>query len=130
MPWRVAALPDPVDPFRWRGLVETAGFYAIPDVRLGREFDPSDAPVFHKPDWNPSLQAAAAAEPFRVFLGFSQFPLWRVVPAPDGGESRLVEAIDMRFGTPLDPGFMASAVVLPDGRVSTAAFQFGRARPR
>jgi inner membrane protein len=33
-PLRLAALPSPANPLRWRGLVETPGFYAVHDVNL------------------------------------------------------------------------------------------------
>jgi hypothetical protein len=37
---------------------------------------------------------------------------------------------DMRFGSPQQPGFMASALVDSENRVVKASFQFGRVRPR
>jgi hypothetical protein len=36
----------------------------------------------------------------------------------------------MRFGSPQDPGFMASALVDSENRVVKTNFQFGRVRPR
>ena len=130
LPVRSAALPDPVNPFRWRGLVETGDFYAVADVNLNAEFDPSRAAVFAKPEPHPAIGAARRTDSFREFLRFSQFPLWRVSPAAAPDEATVVEAFDMRFGSPRDPGFMASALVDSANRVLKSSFQFGRLRVR
>ncbi len=130
IPSRVAALPDEVNPFRWRGLVETGDFYAVADVDLNAEFDPLRAAVFHKPEPNPAIEVARRTETFREFLRFSQFPLWRVSP-PDAPENAtLVEAFDMRFGSPQSPAFVASALVDSAGRALKSSFTFGRLRVR
>ena len=130
VPLRVAALPGPANPLRWRGLVETGDFYAVADVNLAGEFDPSRAVLFYKPDASPALDAARRAPAVREFLEFSQFPLWRVSPAAELENGRLVEVFDMRFGSPQQPGFMASALVDSENRVVKTSFQFGRVRPR
>jgi inner membrane protein len=130
VPLRVAALPGAANPLRWRGLVETGDFYAVADVNLAGEFDPSRAALFYKPDSSPALDAARRAPAVREFLEFSQFPLWRVSPAAELENGRLVEVFDMRFGSPQQPGFMASALVDSENRVVKTSFQFGRVRPR
>src|SRR5262249_15947604 len=75
-PGRVAALPDPANPWKWRGLVETDSFYAVADLDLADSFDPTRAAVFHKPESDPALDAARGTDTFQQFLLFSQFPLW------------------------------------------------------
>jgi len=130
VPSRSAALPDAVNPFHWRGLVETGDIYAVADVDLNAEFDPARAAIFHKPEPNPALEAARGTETFREFLRFSQFPLWRVSPGSGPEEATLVEVFDMRFGSPDSPGFMASALVDSANRVSKTSFQFGKPRVR
>jgi inner membrane protein len=124
-PTRVAALPTSFNPFAWRGLVETGSFYAVSQVNLLGEFDPAAARIFYKPEPSPPEAAAAAAarrtEAFRVFLDFSRYPMWRFRPVEGGIR---VEAIDMRFGTPDAPAFMAHAVVSPDGRVLESGFRY------
>ncbi len=129
-PMRVAALPNPFNPLRWRGLVETPSFYAIADVDVAGNFDPTRALILYKPDPDPALAAAARTPVFREFLQFDQYPLWRVTPAPtlDGG--KLVELFDLRFGTPSAPGFQATALVDAQLRVMDASFRFGALRPR
>jgi inner membrane protein len=126
---RVAAFPS-ANPWRWHGLVEAPDFVATADVSSGEEFDPLRATIFHKPNPDPAIDAARRTHTFQEFLQFSQFPLWRVSPAPDMENARLVEVLDMRFGNPLAPGFMASAVVDSRGRVVREDFQWGLPRPR
>jgi inner membrane protein len=129
VPLRVAAMPDPVNPFNWRGIVETSGAYVIQDVHLVR--DPGErGTVFHKPEADPAMDIARRSPIFQDFLRFAQYPLWRVTPYPAVENAKLVEVFDMRFGTPLSPGFMARAVVDGRGQVSEPAFQFGSPRPR
>lgn len=132
-PVRVTALPDSFNPWRWRGVVETAGFYVDVPVNLLREFDPDGGQVFFKPE--PNAEQAAAREAasrtpiFRDFLAFSQYPFWRFRPAGDEDRAIRVEAMDLRFGSPLEPGFVAHAVVSPGGRVVESGFAF-RPTPR
>jgi inner membrane protein len=133
-PLRVAALPNAANPLDWRGLVETRETYAIAGLNLAQPFDPTRAQIFHKPEADPASDAAIAAASrsatFQQFLRFSQFPFWRASPAEEPENSKLVEVMDMRFGSPMAPGFMASAVVDSRLRVLRTAFQFGVIRPR
>jgi len=130
IPLRVAALPSPANPLRWRGLVETSDFYEVEDVNLAGEFDPTRGMVFHKPEPNAALEAALHTAAIQEFLRFARFPLWRVTPvaAPENGQK--VEVLDMRFGTPLAPGFLASAVLDSKLRAVETSFTFGAPRPR
>lgn len=130
VPLRVAAMPDPANPLRWRGLVETSDFYAVEDLNLADEFDPSRGMVFHKGEPDPALDAARRTVTFQEFLRFSQFPLWRVLPAAEPESGWRVEVLDLRFGTPLAPGFMASASLNSKLQVVQTSFQFGTARRR
>jgi len=129
-PLRVAAVPGPANPWRWNGLVETSGAYTVETVDLLGAPAPNRSLVFQKPEANPALDAAANSPTFIEFLRFSQFPLWRVSPAPSPENARLVEVFDLRFGTPMAPGFQASALVDSNLRVVQTQFQFGRFRRR
>jgi inner membrane protein len=122
-PERVAAVPDSANPWRWRGVVETSDFYALADVNLLGDFDPTQASIVHKPEPDPALDAAARTGTFQEFLRWAQFPLWRVSPVSEPENARLVELTDMRF-----PGFLASAVVTASGRVADTNFSYGRGR--
>src|SRR5271157_5590482 len=66
-PLRVAAIPGFANPLRWRGLVETRGFYAIADVDLTGEFDPSRGAVYQKPEPGPAIDAARGTAAFQEF---------------------------------------------------------------
>jgi inner membrane protein len=129
-PLRVAAFPDAANPWRWRGLVETGGAYTVEVIDLIGTAPPGQNLIFQKPEASPALDAAARTEVFVEFLRFSQFPLWRVSPVPSPENGSLVEIFDMRFGTPMAPGFMVSAVVDSGLHVVETSFQFGRLRPR
>ncbi len=129
-PLRVAALPNAVNPMLWRALVEMPDSYAVADLNLTGDFDPTHAVVFHKPAADPALDAARRTAAFREFLGFSQFPLWRILPVPEPENGRLVELLDLRFGTPLAPGFMVTALLNAKLEPLNTTFQFRSPRPR
>jgi inner membrane protein len=129
-PLRIAAMPSPANPLEWRGLVETHDFYAVQDINLATSFDPMRATVLHKPEPDPPMDAARKTDTFRVFLQFSQFPLWRISPADEPENAHIVEVMDMRFGTPLAPAFVASALVDSRLRVLGTDFRWGAIRPR
>lgn len=128
VPRRVAALPSPANPLRWRGLVETPSFYATAELDLREEFDPASARIFHKSAADPQIalaeQAARASRAFQVFLDFSRYPLWRFIPedAPEGAVR--VEAMDLRFGEPPAARFVATAIISAEGRVLRSWFRF------
>jgi inner membrane protein len=130
IPLRVAALPHPANPWRWRGLVETSDFYDVEDVDLAGEFDPTRGMIFHKPEPNAALEAARQSVAIQEFLRFARFPLWRIIPVSQPEDGQRVEVLDMRFGTPLAPGFLASAVLDSKLHVVETSFTFGAARPR
>jgi inner membrane protein len=130
VPLRVTALPNAFNPLRWRGLVETSDAIAVQEINLAGETGSVRPQVFHKPEPDPAIDAARRTAVFQQFLEFSQWPLWRVTPYPARENARLVEVFDMRFGTPMDPGFMVSAVVDSRGEVVESHFQFGGFRAR
>jgi len=130
VPLRVAAMPDPVNPFKWRGIVETSGSYVIQDLNMALDPGSARGTVFHKPDPEPAIDAARRTAVFQSFLRFSQYPLWRVTPYPEVENGRLVEVFDLRFGTPLAPGFVARAILDSRMQVTESSFSFGAARPR
>jgi inner membrane protein len=114
---RVAAFPNPSNPFRWQGVAETTGAYRIYDLNLLRSFNPKDAQVAFKSEASPYITAARQTEPFRVLHDFARFPLWRVVPGESGTDVMLV---DLRFA------FNAEAHFNGSGKIETSAFRFSR----
>jgi inner membrane protein len=128
-PSRVAAMPTAANPWGWHGLAETRDFYALADVDLRGEFDPSRASVYQKPESSPALEAARRTATFQEFLRFSQFPLWRVLPVTVPEDGKEVDVLDLRFGTPASPGFMATAILDEQLKVVRTTFQFGAVKP-
>lgn len=120
-PPRISAIPDTINPLRWRGVVETEEFVLTISVVLTEDYDPqSFGHVDYPTQRSAMIDAARTTEVFRVFERFNQLPFWKVTPM---GEFIRVQLIDMRFGTPRQPGFAAAtAVVNPDGRIREARF--------
>jgi inner membrane protein len=129
-PLRVAAFPDAVNPWRFRGLVETPDAYRLYDLDLFADFDPSAGRTFYKPESSPAIGAAARTAPFQAFQSFSLYPLWRLLPVSDPENGVEVEAMDLRFGNPSQPAFVATAILDARLHVLRSWFRFGAARPR
>lgn len=129
IPRRVAAFPGPVNIFQWRGLAEMPDVISIQDLDLLQVFDPAAGRLFYKPEASAAIEAARRSMVFQRFLEFSEYPFWQVSPAEGEGGTR-VEAMDLRFGDPQSPGFVATAVVDAHQKVLRAGFHFGRAQPR
>lgn len=123
-PQRVAAFPGPVNPLGWHGLVEMPDSYSLLDISLTEEFDPSRAVIFYKPAPAPALQAANNAPVFRDFFRFALFPFERTAPLAEPEGATRVEAMDLRFGTPAHPGFLATAEVTNRMQVIRSWFAF------
>ena len=124
-PARVAASPGPVNPFLWRGIVETPRFSGVVDLNLLDDFNPAAMSIFYKPEPNPAIQAANTSPVFRDFFRFSQFPVERMTPLGSPEGATRVEAVDLRFGTPVQPGFLATADVNSSLQVTRSWFSYG-----
>jgi inner membrane protein len=129
-PRRVAAFPGPVNIFSWRGLAEMPDVVSMQDVDLLRDFNPSTGRLFYKPEPSPAIDAARRSPVFQQFLEFSEYPFWQVSPAEQLENLTRVEAMDLRFGDPQSPAFVATAIVDKNQRVLRAGFDFGHAQPR
>ncbi len=122
---RIEALPAGLNPLRWRGEVETSESVLTVPILLTEDYDPGAGEIDYPAPPSPAMDAARATPEFQVFLGFNQFPFWRVMPE---GEGTRVDLLDLRFGTPRRPGFAAAtAMVGADGRVRDV--HFGMSRP-
>jgi len=119
-PRRVTALPDAVNPVAWRGVVEGDGFAMILPVNLVGTYDPGAGRLYREAPHISAMDAALGTRPFQVLRGFSQLPFWKVTPMAEGLR---VELIDLRFGSPDMPGFVAvAAIVDPMGKVLRSGF--------
>ncbi|MBY0506848.1 MAG: metal-dependent hydrolase [Bryobacteraceae bacterium] len=121
-PRRVLALPTTFSPVRWRGLVETDGFYSVHDVNLLFSFDPEAGQILSKPQQIDVLRAARRAPALARFLAFSQWPVYRIVPLDEPPGGQRVQVFDLRFSS---DGSAFRAVVDLDagGRVLRDSFQ-------
>jgi inner membrane protein len=128
-PLRVAAFPGLANPLQWRGLVETQDFYSVVDFSLLEEFNPSHGIIYYKSEPGSAINAANNSPEFRSFFKFAQYPLERTIPLGDPEGGTRVEAMDMRFGSPGQPGFLATADVNGRLQVVRSWFTFGAARP-
>ncbi len=123
---RFTAIPDRIDPLRWRGVVETGELVLTISVLLTEDYNPIFGHVDYPTESSAAIDAARTTEPFRVFEQFNQLPFWKVTAA---GDNIRVDLIDMRFGTPRQPGlFTATATVTPDDRVLESHFGFSLSR--
>ena len=124
---RVAALPGPANPMLWKGIADAGDFYAVENVDLLADFDPTHALIVYKPPPDAAIEAARRTPAFQEMERFSRFPLWRVSPAPDLPGGHMVQLSDLRFGSPGAPAFMATAIL--DARLEPvrAWFQWGTA---
>lgn len=121
-PPRIAAMPGGSNPLRWRGIVETGDFVLTVPVLLTEDYNPDVGQVDYPSQNSAAINAARTTEPFQVFERFNQLPFWKTTAA---GDNIRVELVDLRFGTPRQPGlFVATATVMPDDRVLESHFGF------
>lgn len=117
---RLSAIPNRWSPFAWRGVAEGEGYVVIVPVDLNAEFDPLAGRIDYA---NPPSEAALKTRPFEVFSKFNQAPFWKTEKLAD--QTTEVQLIDLRFGTPQQPGFVATAIVEASGVVRESRFGFG-----
>jgi inner membrane protein len=117
---RLSAIPIRWTPFQWRGVAEGDGYVVDVPVDLNTEFDPSDGRIEYA---SPVNEAAMKTRAFQVFSRFDQVPFWKTEKLADGATE--VQLIDLRFGTPERPGFVATAIVDGSGAVKESRFGFG-----
>jgi inner membrane protein len=123
-PRRVTALPNRLNPFAWKGVVETDRAFYVQRMNLTSNFDPTRGRVYYKPEPLPVMDIARKEQVFVDLLRFSPFVLWRVSPSDDFPGSTQVDAIDLRFSSPPPPNFYARAVVDSGGRVVRTRYHF------
>lgn len=117
---RLSAIPNRWTPFQWRGVAEGEGYVVDVPVDLNAEFDPSVGRINYA---SPPNEAALKTRPFEVFSKFNQLPFWKTEKLADGTTE--VQLIDLRFGTPDNPGFAATAILDASGVVQESRFGFG-----
>jgi inner membrane protein len=126
---RAGAFPSQ-NPFVWTGTVELSNAYVQAPVDLRGDFHMQDAETFYKPPRTPAVVAAMMTDPFQIMLEWVQYPLWVVEPAPGTERGVRVTLVDLRFGTPRELGFAATAIVGAHDQVLEAHFGIRSTRPR
>jgi inner membrane protein len=125
-PITVAALPQSFNPFRWRGIVETADVYRVMPLDALRQLDTDAATIFYKPATSPALERAKQTEAFRYFLYFARFPVWSIEPVTlPQGQGRRVDLADLRFGRPGAGSFHCVALEDEHGILLDSQFTYG-----
>jgi inner membrane protein len=94
-----AAMPYPVDPFVWSGIVETQSFYAkVPiDFSTPAADLPDRAQVFYKPPETPVVSAAKSSQLGRVYLDWARFPWIETESLREADGAYAVRFRDLRF---------------------------------
>jgi inner membrane protein len=98
-PIRVGAFPTYLNPFLWRGVVETREIFAMPDVDSSvPEVDPDRSPQWtYKPAETPATLAAKGSYLGRFYADWAKFLITKTEPTSDGGY--IVYFYDLRFGS-------------------------------
>jgi inner membrane protein len=118
---RLSAIPNRWTPLKWRGVAEGDGYVVLVPIDLTVEFDPTEGRIEYT---SPPNEAAMKTRPFEVFNKFDQLPFWKSEKLAD--DTTDVQLIDLRFGTPEQPGFVATAIVDASGAVRESKFGFGQ----
>lgn len=115
---RAAAMPYPVNPFAWAGIVETQSLYAeVPiDSRLTNVDPVEHAQILYKPPETAVTLAAKRSPIGRVYLDWSQFPFVEA-EAIEPGQDSVVLFRDLRF----DYSALRALGTQPNGRSPLSA---------
>jgi inner membrane protein len=97
-----AALPYPVNPFAWAGVVETPSFYAkVPIDSYSTSVDQLDrAQILYKSPPTPVTFAARRSPLGRAYLDWSRFPLVTTQASLSPDQAYVVRLQDLRFDYP------------------------------
>lgn len=129
-PRRADAFPS-ANPLTWTGIAELSNAYVEVPIDLRSGFHPAlDAETFYKAPRTAAVEAAIKTFAFRRLLEFVEWPLWVVEPTNEVEHGTRVMLLDLRFGTPRQPGFAATAIVNDRNQVVESQFGFGSVRPR
>ncbi len=127
LPDRVSALPHAVNPFRWTGVIEQPASATLVPVNLVTEFDPTAGRTYYRAgeDWAWAITTAQAHPSFQSLERFSQLPFWKVTLLTEPEGAVRVTLLDLRFGSPPEPGFAASGVAQRGGGIDQVKVSLG-----
>jgi inner membrane protein len=125
---RVSAYPYWVNPFRWYGVAETPGFFAMMDVNsLAPEVDPEGGmQIRYKPEETPVTLAAKKSYLGRVYLDWAQYPITETEQVDSGPVAYMVRFRDLRYAYPgREMRATLSALVMLDRNLRVVEQRFG-----
>lgn len=126
-PRRTGAFPR-ANPMAWTGIAELRDAVVMAPVDLRHEFRPQDGTTYYKAERTPAVETARLTFAFGRVMEFAQWPIWVTEPTP-GGKATRVRLVDLRFGTPEEPGFAAVEATVDD-RLQVSDTTFGGIRPQ
>jgi inner membrane protein len=125
-PLEAAALPMPINPFLWRGIVVTKSTLLEFELSTLGQFNTEGARSFFRIPLSESIANARRTPEFNYFTYFARFPVWSVQPVDlRDGTGKRIELTDLRFGEPGRGDFHCVAVENPEDQVLAAWFTFG-----
>jgi len=129
---RVSAFPYMMNPFRWYGVAETPGFFAMMNVDpLTPEVDPEGRmQIRYKPEETPVTLAAKRSYLGRVYLDWARYPVTETeeLAGDDPGSDNAAYVVrfrDLRYVYPGGGTRALSASVLLDRDMRVVREQFG-----
>jgi membrane-bound metal-dependent hydrolase YbcI (DUF457 family) len=119
----LAALPQPLSPFRWSGLVRTSeGVYQSWFSVLEADLPAERFEFFPSAHDNPFVRRAQELPAVQTYLWFARFP---VVTVREAGGMHVVEYTDLRFQSPIRrrPTFVFRVLFDAQGKASVPGFE-------
>jgi inner membrane protein len=125
---RVSAYPYWVNPFRWYGVAETPGFFAMMNVdSLSPDVDPeSRMQIQYKPEETPETLAAKKTYLGRVYLSWARYPVTETEQFENDRAAYVVRFRDLRYAYPgRNTRATLGAMVFLDRDLQVLSEQFG-----
>ena len=125
-PLEVSALPTPLNPFSWRGIVVTKTTYLQFNVNTLFQLNTDSAKSYFRIPLSEAIVSVQRTPAFSYFLYFARFPVWAVQPVElNSGTGKRIELTDLRFGEPGAGDFHCVAIENAAGQVLGSWFTFG-----
>jgi inner membrane protein len=122
----VAALPTPINPFLWRGIVATKQTLLLFNVNTLGQLNTENSKSFFRAPLSDSIANARRTAEFSYFLYFARFPVWSILPLDlNSGTGKRIDLTDLRFGEPGQGSFHCIAVENAAGRLLGSWFTYG-----
>ncbi|MGH9402176.1 MAG: metal-dependent hydrolase [Terriglobia bacterium] len=128
-PVRLDAFPTALDPFDWRGVVETdSAYYLLEASALAGDVSVEEAAMLRKPPPSRALDVAQKTPVATAFLEFARLPYAIVYGDEDGFR---VYIRDLRFARPETPhwNFVVEIDLDQSSRVKRQNFEFIMSKP-